>query len=70
MLVDSTLDQSGGYVIMEDPEKTYQCNYWTCTKEAEFEIYWGSKPDEYAHTCLEHIPDFITEHEVHNIYRL
>lgn len=41
-----------------------------CDKKAEYELRDGPKIDDYTHSCLEHIPDLMTDAEVHTITKL
>ncbi len=45
----------------------HHCCKPTCENPAEYEIWHGSKPDDYTHSCLEHIPDLLTDAQTHRI---
>lgn len=32
-----------------------------CDKPAEYEIWFGSTPEQFFDACLEHIPDLLTD---------
>lgn len=56
---------------VESPEQDApHCCKVECRKLAEYEIWHGSKPDEYTHSCMEHIPDLMTDARRHEICTL
>ena len=39
-----------------------------CNKSAKVSIYYGTSPDDYTESCLEHIGDLLTIAPVHHLY--
>lgn len=46
------------------------CCFIGCGKAAEYEISTGNGPADYTHSCLEHIPNLMTNAEVHTILKI
>ena len=53
----------------EKPNHPYCCKLG-CEKDAEFEITHGPRHEDYTHSCLEHIPDLMTNAPRHEIVAL
>jgi hypothetical protein len=41
-----------------------------CQNEAEYEIRYGSGPDDYTHACVEHVGVLLTDADVHTVIAL
>lgn len=39
-----------------------ECCSLKCNKGADFTIYWGSSPDDYAHACTQHVGENLAVH--------
>lgn len=62
------LAYAGNYKGPKKMTDKLPCCHIGCDKAAEYEIYNGTP--EYAHSCLEHIPDLMTERMQHTIFKL
>jgi hypothetical protein len=51
-------------------DKILTCCQIDCVKEAEYEIVWGDKPDEFTHSCSEHLSEMLTDARLHTIVKL
>lgn len=47
-----------------------KCCHIGCTNNAEYEIWWGDRGDQFTNSCLQHIPDLIEDCDQQIIYKL
>lgn len=47
-----------------------RCCFIPCDKLADYEIRNGDGPDDYTDSCLEHVPEMLTDAETHYLYKI
>lgn len=53
----------------QEKQKPYCC-FIPCDKGAEFEIRDGETPDDYTHSCTEHVGSLLQAGKVSTVYEL